>query len=252
MAISRKSAAKRDHKMSRLLINSLECPHKKAKEHFHNGRWFVLEENLPPIMAGIAEPKIEEELAWARLCLLCEERRFGVLSFQVERFEEYTRYLTRESVLILPTADYFIRYFEFRVPWDKDKERRVFESIENNAPRNIRERSKYYESELACFDFLKRGGSRLVVNGHFTVCAEHNTADHLDEISRRIVGTVFGEKHGFHFYPWLGNEIINVPDGLDDFLKTHFTGAEIETRIISGQSLVNALDKKNIFLSDFH
>ncbi|MFH0892412.1 MAG: hypothetical protein V1867_06565 [Candidatus Falkowbacteria bacterium] len=252
MAIRKKTAAVRDHKTSRLLINSIECPHKKAKEHYHNGNWFVLEENLPRVMAEISGSKIEEEPAEARLCLLCGEKHFKVFSFPVERFEEYTRYLTRESVLILPTPDYFIHYFEFRVPWDKDKERKVFENIESNAPRNIRERSEYYESELACFDFLKRSGSRLVVNGHFTVCAEHNTPGHLNEISRQIAGTAFGEKHGFNFYPWLGNEVIDTPDGMDDFLQKHFSREEADIRIISGQSLVNALDKKNIFFFGFH
>lgn len=248
----KKTETKPGWQKRRFLLNPIECPHKKVSEHFHNGSWYVWEEYLSRIMARLDAGRIEENPAKRSLCLLCGEKDFRVLSYRVERYEEYTPYEARESALILPSLDFFVHYFEFKLIFAADKKKAVFESIENKAPRNIRHRSGYYESQLKCFDFLKAGNGRLIANGHFTVCAEHNTPPDLDEILRRITGIALGEKHGFHFYPWLGNEIISVPDGLDNFMKTHFSRAEIETRVISGQNLVQALDKKNIFIFDFH
>ena len=241
-----------DWKNKKFLLDCIENPHRKSTEYFHNGTWFVLEESLTELFKKLKNPKIESQKK-RKICVSCKEKEFDVLSYEVERWDDCTKYSTRDSILILNSTKFFLNYFELEFPFGLKKEKEILKRIEDNVPTAMKEKAEYYEFQSECVDFLRdlRSKKNIKMNGYFVTCSEHTKDKFLEGILKKFVEGTLKTGPDSLLYPFLGNDALGSPSGLCFFIEDNYKANEIKSKVISKKSLIESLRRKK-YLTDLN
>jgi len=222
-----------DWQTKMFLLLCHECNHSKRTEFFHNGDWFVHKNGPTAIVKKMSKPRVEEKKEKRKICLLCAEEEFDVLSHEVKHYDEYEAYYQRECRLIIPSVDYYMHYYPLKIPFGAAKEKAIIAHIEKNAPVSIYERAKYYRDQTDELKKLRRGNRKC--RGHFLLCPRHSDEEGIKRTLKDIVETSYDwqkefretERKYFH---------LSFPID-DDFLKNNYAAEEISIKVKSSEGL---------------
>lgn len=217
----------------KFLLQHQEDFHTKPTEFFHNGSWFIFQGGLTEIKGKMSEPEIKYKKEKRKLCLLCEEQEFDVLSYKVEEWEDHTKYYSRDQVLILPSVDYLMHYYEIEIPFSKQKEKAIIKNIERNIPADISERSGYYFDQVSELDGLRNRRRRC--GGHFLLCPRHSNKTGIKKALNKMVETSYNWERE-HMNTLCQYFLIRFPMS-DIFLTMHYSVEEIIIRVVSTEKL---------------
>ena len=235
-----------DWKTKMFLLHCHESGPRKRTEFFHHGEWFVHKDGLTEIMQIMSKPKIEEKKEKRKICLLCPEQEFDVLSHEVERWEDFNRYYERESLLVIPSVDYYMHYYEVKIPFSARKEKAIIENIEKNVPPSIYERAEYYQDQIDELRELKRGNRRR--GGHFLLCPRHSNEAGIKKALQDMIEITYNWQREFlktdrkYFH-------LDFPTD-DEFLKMHYALEEISIEVKASEKLEEMI-RKYAYLPSF-
>jgi hypothetical protein len=226
-----------DWQTKMFLLLCHESGHAKRTDFFHNGDWFIHKDGLAAIMKKVSKPQMEKKKEKRKICLLCAEEEFDVLTHEVKHYNEYEPYYKRERRLIIPAVDYYMHYYEVKIPFGAAKEKAMIEYIEKNVPANIYERERYYRDQIRELEILKRGSRK--VRGHFLLCRRHSNEKGIGTALKKIIETSYywqkefrtTEQRYFHLSFPIDDDFLKGNYGLAEIsIKVKFT-AELETMI---------------------
>ncbi len=228
-----------DWQTKMFLLNCHESGHKKRSESFHNGAWFIYQGGLIEIMKKMSKPQMEERKEKRKICLLCAEQEFDVISHEVRHYHDYEAYYQRECRLIIPSVDYDVLYYEARIPFSAAKERAIIARIEENVPASIYERAGYYRDQTEELKKLLNG--RRKCNGHLLLCPRHSNEEGAARALKKMVEVSLGWQQAFYETE---REYFRLSFPIDDdFLKANFAPEEISIRVKSAGKLEKMIQR---------
>jgi len=228
---------KKEHKLSAFLVSDAECWHNENRDahivdFFHNGVWCVLKKNVKYLKSN-ATTGVRDHIKKTAIkpCVLCDYITVDTLEYDTHGWDEYDQYDKKEYLGILPSEDYILHRLKISIGFSTKQRQLFIKYIDDNQPKDIIKRAKYYKEIAAIFEDLDR-----ITHDYVTVqfCLHHSDEEVINKVKDIILDKHCGE--GTHIH--LKKSIFTINRLIPNF----YTRDDIQITITDSKPLIDAIE----------